>query len=523
MARDVTPLAAGRLTAAGEHREDARRSAPCRYGTRGPGVTQTLVPLRPFLVDERASSIAVTIPLEKPLGFGHLTRKAAAIGFGRMAVVASQFLLNMLLVRWWRPELFGDLFGQFQEVRVAIGLAALLDLGLPLGLLQATAGMADRRRDEVFLHGISLALLCGLAAGVLMAPYGLLASDTIPFAWPAAGLLIAATIPSAALESVLTVRNLHVRSSVISGAAGLIGLALSAGALLVHPTAETVYLCLAVPAIIRLVALWRLSGLGLPTIPTVRDIGPLVAMSLRVSGVRLLGMLSMQVDRVVVTAFFSAATLGHYVTGAWEVPFMTVFLGAILAAILPDMSEHWAAERREDMLAIWKGAVSRAAWLVFPVWLWAWIWAPELIAALFTPEYADSVPVFRAYLLVLPLRVASWAAPLIAMDRTRVLLWGAAADVAVNVAASLVLAGAFGWWIGPAVATALGTYVQILVYLTFIRKYVGVSPLPSPAVEGAVQRGHGGLAGGPADTGAAGAGAGRSVGPRARERPSSPW
>jgi O-antigen/teichoic acid export membrane protein len=195
----------------------------------------------------------------------------------------------------------------------------------------------------------------------------------------------------------------------------------------------------------------------------------LIRISLGVSATRMFGMVSAWIDRAVVMTFFSASALGVYVAGAWEVPFMAIFFGAITAAIVPEMSDHWGAGRREDALAVWKGAVSRSAWLIFPLWIWALLWAPELIRVLFTTTYGDAVPIFRAYLLMLPLRVAVFGAFLVAIGEVRAMIVGAAIDVAVNLCASVVLATSVGM-IGPALATALGTYAQVGYYLVFIRR-----------------------------------------------------
>jgi len=169
----------------------------------------------------------------------------------------------------------------------------------------------------------------------------------------------------------------------------------------------------------------------------------------------------------VVGIFFSAGTLGWYVTGAWEVPFMSVFFSAIASAILPEMSAHWTAKKNADVLAIWHRSIALSAWLIFPIWLWSWIWAPELLRVLFTRQYEDGLPVFRIYLLALPVRIAVYSALLVAMEKSRVLVNGAVIDVAVNLVLSVVLAVAIGP-LGPAVATVVATYVQAGYYVASV-------------------------------------------------------
>ena len=101
-----------------------------------------------------------------------------------------------------------------------IEVAALLDLGLPLGLLQAAAGKSDEERDEVFRRGVALALVAGALVGIGFAVYGFAVGGELGRALPFAGLLIAATIPASALESALVVKDRHLHASLAGGMTG---------------------------------------------------------------------------------------------------------------------------------------------------------------------------------------------------------------------------------------------------------------------------------------------------------------
>jgi len=402
---------------------------------------------------------------------GRLTGKALAIAAGRGSVVGAQFAANLLLVRWWTP----DQFGTFHEIRVFVGIALLLELGLPTGLLQLGGERDEAVRDLTFNRAVSLSGILGLAALAAFVVAGIVVGGAdAAYALPAAGLLVAANVPAAALESVLVVRDRHRAAGTINAITALGSLAGVAAMLVWHPTLTAVYGALAAGSVARLVAYHALSGVTVrPAFAMTRGMARLVRTSLGVSASRLLGLASASVDRIVVMGFFSTGMLGVYVAGAWEVPFMAVFFGAITSAIVPEMSAHWSAGRNSDTLDVWLGAVRRAAWIVLPLFVWAWLWSPELIRVLFTDTYEDAVPVFRAYLAMLPLRVAVYSALLVAIGEVRVLVTGAAIDVIVNVAVSLVLASTIGL-VGPAIATAFGTWVQITYYLAFVKHRMAV-------------------------------------------------
>jgi O-antigen/teichoic acid export membrane protein len=405
------------------------------------------------------------------LHIGRLTGKALAVAFGRGATVAAQFAVNLLLVRWMPEQ-----FGQFHELRVFVAIALMLELGLPTGVLQFGAGQSPTDREDMQKRAVSLATMLGLIGFAPFAVMGFLTTDPLlTWAFPAAGLLVAMNIPAGVLESVLVVRERHRTAGIVGALTAVGSLCLVVGALMFHPSISTIYAALAAGALVRLgtySSLARMSLLG--RLGSIHRMGELLRVSLGVSLSRLFGMASAWIDRAVVMVFFSTTTLGVYVAGAWEVPFMAIFFGAISSAIIPDMSEHWSSGRASDALAIWKGAISRTAWFVLPIWVWSMAWAPEIVRVFFTDTFVDAVPVFRAYLLMLPLRVAVYSALLVATGNVRILLVGSIIDVGVNIVASIILAPMIGF-VGPALATSLGTWVQICFYIIFATRKLNVS------------------------------------------------
>jgi O-antigen/teichoic acid export membrane protein len=411
------------------------------------------------------------------IALGKLTRRAAALSIGRGASVAILFALNIILVRFLDPLEFG----RFHEIRIILTFAALLDLGIPVALLQSAAAVEGEQRTRLHRNAMALAIVCGVCAGGISGALGFLphwngAAIGLLFA----GVLIGANVIASVLESVLIVEEHHGAVATISTGAAILGFAGAWAVLPFLPSVPAVYAALAAAAVLRTATLWKCSGINrvISDFIGFRDGIELIRTSLAVSGHRALGMASGAVDRAVVAAFFSAGTLGWYVTGAWEVPFVSVFFGAIASTILPEMSAHWAADRKQDVLAVWQTAVIFSAGLVFPLWLWSWVWAPELLRVLFTRQYEAGLDVFRIYLLGLPIRVAVYSALLVAIEKPRVLVWGAVIDVALNLGLSVALAASIGP-LGPAWATVLATYAQVVFYLFSLR---GELPVPALAV-----------------------------------------
>jgi O-antigen/teichoic acid export membrane protein len=99
--------------------------------------------------------------------------------------------------------------------------------------------------------------------------------------------------------------------------------------------------------------------------------------------------------------------------------------------------------------------------------------ATQTIVLLFGDSYRESVDVFRIYLLLVPLRVATYGLITQAIGRTQINLSASLVLLVLNAILVLALVGPLGL-IGPALGAVLATYGMAVYYLIRLRRILGV-------------------------------------------------
>ena len=192
------------------------------------------------------------------------------------------------------------------------------------------------------------------------------------------------------------------------------------------------------------------------------------------------GSLSRSVDRLVVLGLFVGQTFGLYHAGAIEVP-VSLLLSAAVAVLVPEISRLHRDGRLAEVASLWRGAVSRLALVVLPLFAFLFWFAGPLMALYLPDAYGASRWVFAIYILALPVRCAVYAPLLIGMGRARWALWGSLGDLGANLILSLSLARGLlaldsEWaFLGPAAATVLATYGQVAALLVLIGRDLSLS------------------------------------------------
>ena len=105
--------------------------------------------------------------------------------------------------------------------------------------------------------------------------------------------------------------------------------------------------------------------------------------------------------------------------------------------------------------------------------------AGSIVALFMPPDFARAEWVFRVFLLALPLRSAIYNPLLVGMGKASWALWGGIGDLVCNISLSIALVLLFKsqWgteWaiLGPAFATVISTYAQVVVLVLLISRHL---------------------------------------------------
>ncbi len=430
-----------------------------------------------------------------------LTRQVGIVACGRAANAFSLLAIIPILSQAWPKEEFG-LFNAVWFLGNT--LVPIFLVGLPTSLLYffPRAGSAGQRSlvlRAAFALAVSgglLVLLLDVAAShvtPMLESLGYLvdetaggSSDWAPVLYPFAPYFFS-LVAGGFAESTLVAAGRPSQQAVLAlvGAVGLVAVA-SGGALLSATTVQ-VATGLSVMGLARMALAYamvaRIVGTGSGQDPTRESGGgasirELVWYSIPIAMNDTVGALSRAVDRVVIVIFFSIGHFAIYHVGAVEVP-VSLLLAAVVTVLIPEISRLSSAGQLDQIGTLWRQAVGRLSLITIPLFFLLFAHAGPIIALFLPPEYERAEWVFRVFLLALPLRSAFYNPLLVGMGKASWALWGGIGDLVCNISLSIALVHLLmnQWgteWaiLGPAIATVISTYAQVVVLVLLIARHL---------------------------------------------------
>ncbi len=200
------------------------------------------------------------------------------------------------------------------------------------------------------------------------------------------------------------------------------------------------------------------------------------------------GTLSAELDKLVISAFFTTSEYAIYTNAAKELP-LTVLASATTMVIMPKVVQYLHRGEKERAISLWKDAFvfnyAVMAVMVFGIVAYA----PEVITILYSEKYLPGVTVFRIYALLLLQRTTYWGMFLNATGNTRYIFRVSVFTLIGNFFMNILMCKAFGF-VGPAVASVLmicvNNYLQLRLTAgtleTSIRSLLPMKPLGAVTV-----------------------------------------
>ena len=195
---------------------------------------------------------------------------------------------------------------------------------------------------------------------------------------------------------------------------------------------------------------------------------PLLAYGLPLAMTQLAGRLGFQIDRLVVSARFTPSEFAVYAVGAVQIPIVVVVQQAVNSVLVPALSRLHADGDLAGVARLWQAAIRKTSLIMLPMFAFLMVMADSVVRVLYGPAFAGSVPIFRAYLFLVPLSVATYGLITQSIGRTRINLSASIVLLAANAAFAVALVFPLGT-LGPAIATPLASVVAAAYYLARLR------------------------------------------------------
>jgi O-antigen/teichoic acid export membrane protein len=180
----------------------------------------------------------------------------------------------------------------------------------------------------------------------------------------------------------------------------------------------------------------------------------------------MIGKISLSLDKMIVSSMCTPEQFAVYVNGAIEIPLIGILTGSVMAVLIPDLVKIYKAAQYQELMELWHRAMVKCALFIFPIMIFLFVMAPEVMRVLFSVKYEASAVPFRIYLLLLPIRITTFGAIFMAAGKNTLILYRTIVGLLLNLVLSIILIKFIGA-IGAAVATVIVIYVWNIPYCLF--------------------------------------------------------
>lgn len=201
----------------------------------------------------------------------------------------------------------------------------------------------------------------------------------------------------------------------------------------------------------------------------------ILSVSLPLGIASMLGTLSNSLDKWFISFMRNPEEYAVFSYGAYELPFLSTIAGAISTVIIVDMVKHTKARQYNDAISLFRLVAKTTSYFIFPLMMLFMVIAEPFFRFMFTDSMLSAVPVFRVYLLILPIRTVMYGPLLIALGKSKQVMYKTLVGLLSNLLLSVILV----WWIGSigaTVATVITLYaVNVPINLVIICRQTNVS------------------------------------------------
>ena len=338
-----------------------------------------------------------------------LKSQSAWLLFAKVFGFVFAFMLPLIIIR----VLTKQQFGIYREVfQVIVNLVAIMPLGLSMSVYYFLARETDRRSSAVLNILIFNFVTGGIAcAGLFFYPEflgKLFQSPEITSLAPLVGVVVWLWIFSVFLETVAVANQEPKTALIFIVFAQLSKTVLLGGAGLIYGTIEAFLYAAIIQAVLQISILFGYLNSRFPRFWTTFDRRfffeqLFYAAPFGFAGI--LWILQTDVHNYFIGYRFSDAEYAVYAIGCFQIPLLHVLIEAVAAVMIPRMSQLELKDSRREMVELMAEAAKKLSFFFFPSFAFLFITAQVFIVTLFTKEFADSVPIFRINLLLLPISI----------------------------------------------------------------------------------------------------------------------
>lgn len=308
-----------------------------------------------------------------------------------------------------------DGYATYRQTLLIFTVAApLISLCMPSALIYFVAMKPERKRtillENFFVTGTLVALFALFCVwpGSVLFPR-LFDNPLLAYTVPFLGLYAIGQISISSLDCFLIACERAPLSAAVSASARVVAfVAVGLAAWIFRAPLAIVVAHVAVSALAGIVAIMIMLAFSrrgsTAASPTVAGGKEQLAYAFPLGLAVAIDTLSMSLDKIYVSILLPTEDYAVFVNGAMEIPLIGALAGAVGSVMLPDIAKAFSNKEDRAALDLWKLAIRRLAFVLFPLGAALYLFSSELMVALYSSSFAESAIPFRIYLLILPAR-----------------------------------------------------------------------------------------------------------------------
>ena len=115
------------------------------------------------------------------------------------------------------------------------------------------------------------------------------------------------------------------------------------------------------------------------------------------------GVTADNLHQYVVSFFYDTREFALYSVGYLQVPLVGIAFQSVADVALVRLTTLWMERRIHDCVQLMQETILRLSMFLFPLWIWLFVSAHDLIVVLFTTRFEPSIAIFRVFILLVPL------------------------------------------------------------------------------------------------------------------------
>jgi len=166
----------------------------------------------------------------------------------------------------------------------------------------------------------------------------------------------------------------------------------------------------------------------------------------------------------IINAYLSASSYAVFTIGAFKIPLVGEFYASIARTTRPQFASYWKEGKNKKSIKLWHKQISIFFCVTFPLVLFFFIMAHDIITLLYTDKYAESVNIFRILIMLILFQSSSWGTIPKAYNATNYVFKANTVSMIIGVIIGLVLISNFGLY-GAAISAVLTFFIEVILLL----------------------------------------------------------